>query len=227
MCRFLAAVADAPLATHELLTAFAEMAETSRSPDGDRQGDGWGVAWLAEDGEWQRYRSLAPVWEDRASFTRVPAATALAVHARSASFAADRGRLAHNQPYLLGRQAFVFNGLLTGVSLPGRRPGEIGAQRLARLLSSFLRRDAPAEALARLHALLLRRAVAVPALNLAVCGAQEVTAISHFETHPEYYRLHHARDNGSTLLCSQPILGLAWRPLPNRTVSVLPARDAG
>jgi predicted glutamine amidotransferase len=223
MCRFLAAVSAEKLATQELLTAFAAMAEASRSPDGDRQGDGWGVAWLAEDGEWQRYRSLAPVWEDQASFTRVPATNALAVHARSASFAADRGQLAHNQPYLLGRRAFVFNGLLSGVSHPGRRAGEIGAQRLARLLSSFLRHGAPTEALSRLYALLLRRSLAMPALNLAMCGTQEITAVSHFETHPEYYQLHHAHNDNSTLLCSQPILGLVWRPLPQRTVTLLPA----
>jgi predicted glutamine amidotransferase len=221
MCRFLVAVSAARLASNELLSAFAEMAEASRSPDGDRQGDGWGVAWLDAAGEWQRYRSLAPVWEEHATFGHVPATTALAIHARSASFAADRGELEHNQPYLLGQHAFVFNGLLAGVSLAGRRRGEIGAQRVAALLAAFLQHHPAVDAVSHLYFLLRRRARAIPALNLALCGAGRIVVISHFGAYPEYYQLHHAHDGSTALVCSQPLAGLPWRPLPQRSVTIL------
>ena len=223
MCRFLVAVGAAPFAPGELLAAFTEMAEASRSPDGDRQGDGWGLAWLEDGGRWQLVRSLAPIWEDSAAAVCPSLTRGIAVHARSASFPGERGDLAHNQPFLLDGYAFVFNGLLSGVSLPGRRRGEIGAQRIAALLGAFLKRQPVAPAVGRLLSLLERRSRSIPALDLAVAGPTEVVALSRFESHAGYYQLHSVEQDGIRAVCSQP-LDPRWNPLPTgRPVSLRPA----
>ncbi|HVN75999.1 MAG TPA: hypothetical protein VMT19_06755 [Thermoanaerobaculaceae bacterium] len=227
MCRFLVARCAAPFDPRDLVAEFAVMAEASRSPDGDRQGDGWGVAWLDDGGRWQRHRSLAPIWEDSPSEACPRATRGVAVHARSASFPGDRGDLEHNQPYLLDGHAFVFNGLLTGVSLPGRRRGEIGAQRIAALLGAFLKRLSPAEAVGRLQRVLEERSRRIPALDLAIVGSAGVVALSRFTSHPEYYRLHACADGAVEAVCSQPLDGRPWRELPTGTPVALGAPAAG
>ena len=45
MCRFLLAKSDEKIKPERLLTSFASMCEKSRTPDKDRQGDGWGIAY--------------------------------------------------------------------------------------------------------------------------------------------------------------------------------------
>ena len=213
MCRFLVACGPRPFEPHPLLSAFAQMAETSRSPDGDRQADGCGVAWLDGDNTWQRIRSLAPIWQAHDAFAHAPASRAIALHARSASFPADRGYIEHNQPYLVGRHACVFNGLLTGVALPGR-PGTVGAQRIATLLGALLARHDAYRALPRLFAVLRARSRAIPACNLAICDSDGCAALCHFEDHPDYYQLHEAERDGARIVCSEPLPGMGWRPLP-------------
>lgn len=221
MCRFLVALAAAPLASGVLLDAFAAMAEASRSPDGDRQGDGWGAAWLAGGGCWQRHRSLAPIWLDRAGFTRVPPTLCLVVHARSASFPERRRQLERCQPFLLGRHVLVFNGLLRGVTLPASRPGLIGAQRLAALLGALLARSSSQEAIDRLWRLLRSRSASLPAVNLALTDGRTIDVLAHCETSQEYYRLWVRHDDGFLALASEPLDGSSWQPLPRNSRSQL------
>jgi predicted glutamine amidotransferase len=224
MCRFLVALGAVAFAPRDLVEAFTRMAEESRSPDGDRQGDGWGIAWLDDGGRWQRVRSLAPIWEDAPARVCPPLTFGIAVHARSASFSDDRGDLEHNQPYLLDGHAFVFNGLLSGVSLPGRRRGEIGAQRIATILGALLRRQPAREALGRLLSLLRERSRRIPALDLAIVGPGEIVALSQFEVHAGYYQLHHAEHAGVHIVCSLPLEARRWRPLPTgRPIALRPA----
>ncbi len=214
MCRFLVALGAAPFDPRGLIAEFAAMAEASRSPDGDRQGDGWGVAWLDGEGRWQRHRSLAPIWEESPAEACPSLTRGFAVHARSSSFPGDRGEIEHNQPYLLDGHAFVFNGLLHGVSLPGRRDGEIGAQRIAALLGAFLKRMPPADAAAKLLRTVEERARRIPALDLAIVAPDAIVALSRFESHPEYYRIHRLEEDGFRAVCSQPLASRGWTAMP-------------
>ncbi len=72
MCRFLIVKSAVPLRPVEWLFRFAEMAERSRSADGDRQGDGWGIGGLDDSGVWRGSWSLRPVWEDETVFAEIP-----------------------------------------------------------------------------------------------------------------------------------------------------------
>src|SRR5437879_4414407 len=83
MCRFALIQSQQPIEPKPFLTAFAEMAEKSKAPDGDRQADGWGIAWL-EGNRWRSHKSLLPIWNDSKMFESFPKTSAFLVHARSA-----------------------------------------------------------------------------------------------------------------------------------------------
>ena len=99
MCRFALLKTTAPTRLQEVLGRFSTMAQASRAPDGDLQGDGWGVTWR-QNGAWQRHASLNPVWESRSEFSRLPETDLFLVHARSASFAQGKNNVAFNQPFI-------------------------------------------------------------------------------------------------------------------------------
>lgn len=221
MCRFLMARSPSSVLPGVLLRDFADMAEKSRAPDGDRQADGWGAAWLDESGAWRSRTSTTPIWDDRAAFDAVPASPILLVHARSASFPGQKGLLAYNQPYISASRAFVFNGLLQGVSLPRPVAGEIGAQKIWALL---LEREAvePAEsALAGVADLLGRSARRLQGFNLGLCDMKKFHAFCRFEGDGSYYQLHVHRSPDLSVVCSEPLPNIVFRPLPRNTVVTL------
>src|SRR5262245_28558807 len=115
MCRFLLLASDTPAAMQEIVLQFAHMCQHSTDHPGGWQGDGWGVGWWHEPGDWYRYRSVLPIWTEPQVIHHLPPTRHLLVHARSASFAAHKGDVSYNQPYIAGPYAFVFNGLLKGV----------------------------------------------------------------------------------------------------------------
>ena len=58
MCRLLWVRAEHPFQISDHLDRFAGLSEAST----EYQGHGWGCAWL-QDGGWQVYRDIRPVWE--------------------------------------------------------------------------------------------------------------------------------------------------------------------
>jgi len=221
VCRFLIARFPEPTDPRAILEDFARLCRESRSPDGDRQSDGWGAAWRGGGGFWTTVKSIHPIWTDRESWGAIPPMRVLAVHARSASFPQHRENLAFNQPYLRGDLAFVFNGLIRGVSLPRAIPGRIGAQKLWHLLRGLLRDQTPEDALTRLNDLLQRRSREIPALNLGLCDGDRLVAFSRFARYPEYYRLYAASDADAAIVASQPLPGFRFRSIPpNRPITI-------
>jgi predicted glutamine amidotransferase len=216
MCRFLLVKSRTSFAAAPWLESFADMAKDSRAPDGDRQADGWGATWIEPDGRWHFLSSLAPVWTERTAFRDVPSSRFLVVHARSASFPGQTGVLEYCQPFVGGRYAFVFNGLLRGVSLPPGPAGAIGSQRIWALIRGLLDRKTPADSLRILAGILERRAKEISALNIGLCDGERIFAYSKFEIHPEYYRLHAATSPGWTAVCSEPLAGCDFRPVRTR-----------
>jgi predicted glutamine amidotransferase len=226
VCRFLVVKSAEPFDAGPWLERFADMAETSRAPDGDRQADGWGVSWISAGGGWRGLKSVAPVWEERAAFASVPSCRVLAVHARSASFASHKGVLDYSQPFVDSRHAFVFNGLLRGVSLPAGDGRIIGSQRIWDLFRALKERTAAAgpdresarESLERLVGILESRSREVSALNIALCDASRIYVYCRFADHPSYYQLHALESPGLAAVCSRPLSGLNFRPIPTGRV---------
>ena len=204
-----------------LLRDFADMAEKSRAPDGDRQADGWGAAWLDACGAWRLRTSTAPIWDDRAAFASVPASPFLLVHARSASFPGQKGEPSYNQPYLSESLAFVFNGFLQGVSLPRPVPGDIGAQKIWALLLERAGAEPPETAIAGVAEMLERRSRRLQGLNLGLCDKKNLYAFCRFEGGETYYQLYGRRFPGLSMVCSEPLPNGDFRPLPRNAVLTL------
>jgi len=218
MCRFLLARTDGALLPGTLIGEFANMAEASRAPDGDRQADGWGAAWPDGNGGWATLVSTTPIWEDRARFDRIPASPFLVLHARSASFPNQKNVPAYNQPYAAGPFAFVFNGMLQGVSLPHPVPGDIGAQKIWSLVRERLGAAGPAEALAGTVSLLERSARRLHGLNLGLADARGAYALCRFTEGGTYYQLYSHASAGLRMIASEPLASFEFAPVPQGEV---------
>lgn len=204
---------DTLLDPGDLLESFSNMCRESRAPDGDRQEDGWGAAWLNGGNNWSISKSTRPIWEDDDGRRKVPACRVLCLHARSASFPEHRENIEFNQPFTHDRLAFVFNGLIRGVSLPRALSGRIGSQKIWSLLQSLMKTLSPPEALARLNQILEKKSRDVQALNLGLCDGTHLSVFSRSSRNAEYYRTHLCRRPGLTLISSEPLAKLPFTPL--------------
>ena len=221
MCRFLLAKAPHPISGEEVFHQFAAMAKQSRAPDGDWQGDGWGAAWLDPDQKWEVMKSLRPIWEDADSLIRISESTLFLVHARSASFSNHKGLLEYNQPYVDESFGFVFNGLIKGVSFTFPVAGDIGAQKIWSLLTGFMSRFDPEESLTSLSQALEKCSRRIHALNIGLCDKKNIYAFCRFLEDPGYYHLQYFDSPSLKMICSEPLPGYAFRPLPLGRVFVL------
>lgn len=201
-----------PFQPEDMMRSFADMAKHSHAPDGDWQGDGWGVSWR-ESNNWRSYSSLLPVWKDSQKFTDVPETTFLLVHARSASFIKDKDILEYNQPYCDQNIAFVFNGLLKGVQLPQPVPGQIGAQKIWNMIrAQFADTDVKA-AMRQTISLLQTNTRKIQALNLGISDGNQLLAYSQASTAQEYYTLQLHQSSDLSLVCSEKLDHLNFQPL--------------
>lgn len=206
MCRLLLVQSSQSVKPKALLTKFAQMAEKSKTLDGDWQGDGWGIAWLDEKNKWQVKKSLQPIWKETKVFGEFPQTSLFVAHARSASFPHHKGIIEFNQPYISDKYAFVFNGLLRGVSLPSI-PGKIGAEKIWFLLQQELKKSNPQEALEKTKQLLTTISKEIVALNIGLATRENIYSLNHFTKHPEYYFLHEWNEGNSKVVCSESLGG--------------------
>ncbi|OGK48114.1 hypothetical protein A3A93_06595 [Candidatus Roizmanbacteria bacterium RIFCSPLOWO2_01_FULL_38_12] len=220
MCRFLLAESERPFNPENLISKFATMAKSSHAYDGDWQGDGCGVAWL-EDGIWRVRTSVLPFWDNLEQFVDLPATNHVVMHARSASFPQDKGIVAYNQPYVNGRYAFVFNGLLKGVNLPFRVEGRIGAQKIWSLLQKFLADNPPRESLEITVDLLNEHSREIQALNIGLCDEENIYYYSQYGEHPDYYNLRIQRSKDVNIVCSEDLECMSFEKVETGKVCVL------
>jgi len=221
VCRFLMIRSTSPFRPDAVLEKFAAMAERSRAPDGDWQGDGCGIAWRADNEQWHAHTSLRPIWEEAMVFSGIPATTACVVHARSASFPDHKNVPDFNQPFVRGHHSFVFNGLLRNVSMPFQVEGRIGSQKIWALLERFLKGQDPAKALNILVSVLQGRSQHVQALNLGLFSGARMLAFCNYAAFPEYYQLYCHRTPTITMVCSEALDGQPFYPLPVNEVTEL------
>jgi predicted glutamine amidotransferase len=223
MCRLLMVRADKRIDPGPFLESFSELARTTPAPDGDAQADGWGIAWREGD-LWRIFKSERPIWKERLVFGSVPPASAFCVHARSASFSHQKKRVDLNQPYLDGAFAYVFNGFLEGVAPPIALPGEIGAQKIWSRLKSRLAEAGEGgaeDALDELAAFLDRHTRRIRGLNIGLNDGRRLYALTRFDADEKYYRLQASRSPAVSIVCSGPLPGWDFEPLPPGRAVVL------
>ncbi len=224
MCRFIAVKSECPIDPHPFLASFAEMCRNSKSYDGDWQGDGWGVGTASQaDGnpQWLTIKSLRPIWEETDTFRSIPDSRMIIAHARSASFPEHKGVRDFCQPFVGGPYAFVFNGLLKGVSLPFAAEGKIGSQKMWSILQSLLNGHSPRSATERLTTVIKANTRSIQAMNIGVCDQDHIYVYSYFTRHPDYYRLHHHISKSLKIVCSEPVVGFDFVPMiPDKLYSL-------
>lgn len=221
MCRFLMMKSAVRVETGRFLESFAAVTEKSRTPDGDRQKDGWGAAWLDGQKTWRAHRSALPMWEDRDSWARIPRSAFLLIHARSASFPGHKDSLDYVQPFIKGAYGFVFNGLLQGVSFPTPVPGRIGSQKIWTLILKQLQRHDPGSSLSSVDGLLSRYSRRIQALNIGLCDQANLYAYNRTDEGGDYYQLRYHSSPFLKLICSEPVDGFDFRALPPGRLFVL------
>lgn len=220
MCRFLLLTSEIAFDPHPVVSEFSTMCEVSRTPDGDRQDDGWGVVWKNEQGEWNLHKSLLPVWKDTRSFHLIPKTTLLVAHARSASYQSQEEEISYNQPYIDKKRVFAFNGMLEGVSI--QSPGAIGAQKIFNLLKSDKTHDVN-KMLQNLLGKLESHTKRIVGLNvgLGLVDSGVIAALCRYTKDSEYYTLWYSKMSKISFICSEPIGTHDWRRMQNRQIVVL------
>ncbi len=218
MCRFLMMRSERTFRPAGLLEKFADMSSFSRAPDGDRQADGWGVAWLDGQGAWNLRKSPNPIWTEKSAFSEIPDCQILAAHVRSASFAEHKGDAEFNQPFLAGPYAFVFNGLVRGVLFPFPVEGRIGSQKIWSLLHQSINNGGPAAGMAALVRQLEFVAREIQALNLGLFDGRRFFVYCRQAEAGPYYVLKIHQTPSLTLICSESLEGFSWRSVPLNTV---------
>lgn len=214
MCRFLMVKSSTPLPAQGILEKFAFMAENSRTPDGDRQGDGWGAAWLDGRKNWRVCKSARSIWEDLGLVDIIPASPIFLVHARSASFPHHKDAPDFSQPFIRGSYGFVFNGLLQGVSVPFPVPGRIGSQKIWALLSRQLKEHDPVTSLTLVEELLKKNSRRIQALNIGLCDRTHIHASCRYDGGGAYYQLYFHESAALKMISSEPLEGFDFSPVP-------------
>jgi predicted glutamine amidotransferase len=219
MCRFLLAQSSQTLPAQALLAKFSQMCEQSKCLDGDDQGDGWGLAYLDQQNNWQTNKFLEPIWQN-SSQIKIPPTRQLVLHARSATFAHHKDLLEFNQPFSDGERVFVFNGLVRGVKFARPIPGQIGSQKIWSLLQAHLDSQAnPQTALEKTVQEIQNHTREIVALNLGLATKDRFWAYCQYKPQPtDYYQLYQWTDDTTHLVCSEPLLDYQFQLLVQKQV---------
>lgn len=219
MCRFLLVRSKKAIKPGKLLSQFASMCQKSQAPDGDWQGDGWGIAVNSQN--WKLYKSLKPIWKEQDKFREFGEANIFVVHARSAGFPQHRGFVEYNQPYISDGLCFVFNGMIKGVKIDRPLSGKIGAQKIFSLIQQEEKNNSPAETLKLVDKLLMENSKKVMGMNIAVAKDNKFYVLCEYENNPEYFAVRYYQDGGLTLVCSEPIGTYKWKQMGKGEVLAL------
>jgi len=205
--------------TH-LLGQFTAMCQNSRAPDGDWQGDGWGIAWR-EKNVWNLKKSLLPIWEENHNFPMIQNANLLVAHARSAGFPEHKGNIDYNQPFINDSLCFVFNGMIRGVNLSRHMDGTIGAQKLFSLLAQHLRFDSVKNSLKSVDKIMLKNAKRIEGMNIGLAQNDKMYALCEYEDNAAYFGLQYYQDENLSLICSSPVDSYKWKTMKKGEILVL------
>jgi predicted glutamine amidotransferase len=214
MCRLLAVKAGSPFAITPHLEKFAYISEHSK----EYQGHGWGCAYQDEQGVWQIYKNVNPIWED--DLSGFPDTRLLVAHARSAF--EDRDIMVeNNMPFFDGRTVFVFNGELRGVRI--KAEGRIGAEKIFNTIRRFDKGDT-AEALSKATGLIKKRSQYIRAMNMILVNKQRICVFSFFNEDEDYFTMYfREQETGHEdfIVCSDPYPSEDhWKRIPNNAMRV-------
>ncbi len=212
MCRFLLIKSKNAIQPKKLLNEFALMCKNNS----EWQGDGWGLSWKVEDGEWKIDKSVKPIWEESERFNAFPKSHMFAIHARGASFPKHKDNIDFNQPYISNDLCFVFNGELYGVTL--KADGAIGSQKIFSLVKQNLDKNNPIQTLQKVQDMLLKNSKSILGCNIGFIYENGLYASCNFSDKKEYYTVRYYSDEQFSIICSEKISNYPWKSMKNGEV---------
>ncbi len=226
MCRFLLVRSEKKIKPQKLLSQFASMCQKSRAPDGDWQGDGWGMAYKTQNSKlktqnWQIHKSLKPIWEERDKFGQFEETNVFVAHARSAGFPQHKGNIAFNQPFIDNDLCFVFNGLIRGVTVQRKLKGEIGAQKIFSLILEELGSSKPDEVLKTVDKLIVANSKKITGMNIGLARNNKFYLLCEYDGNASYFAVRYFQNNDLTIVCSEPIGKYEWKTMQKGEILVL------
>jgi len=220
MCRFLLVKSERKFKPALLLKKFALMCQKSRTLEGFRHGDGWGLS--LQNSARGCYKSLRPIWQDQAHFSSFPQTSILVVHARSASFLNQRGIIEYNQPYISEKFSFVFNGMLKGVTMSEDIKGKIGAQKIWHLLQQKLNQQiSPEQALKDLYSFIKSETKEIKAFNIGLATNAKILALNGQNISSKHFGLYFHSEKNLKIISSEPLAGYKFSLIPQEKVVIL------
>ncbi len=239
MCRLLGWVSDEPTTLAALLgpVSLAAFSQLSRL-----HADGWGLAWLDDDGRIQRIREPRGAHESAGyarAVTEVRTRAAI-LHLRLATLGLPVS-VENTHPFVVDERAFAHNGAITPFQgmfelltqdQRARLEGETDSERYFTLLSASIAGRGVAgvrDAVDRIG-----RNLDVSSLNAMMLTADELTVISSHDPaagpppdpsaadRPGYFELLIETDSGATVVASSAWGQLEWKALPNDVVLSIP-----
>jgi predicted glutamine amidotransferase len=216
MCRFLMVKGEENFSIEEFLFSFSQKCKENK----EWQGDGWGICWLNSKNEWECFKSLSPIWEDKRKFKEFPKSKIFIIHARSSTFEKDKGNLNFNQPFVDGEITFVFNGEISGVR-GIEVEGEIGAQKIFNLIKRFLSKMEIKEAIRKTQILIEKNSREIKALNIGICDKRNFFVLCRYSRQKDYYEIKYFKNSKNSLVCSEKILNLDFKTMGNGEILVL------
>lgn len=196
MCRFFISYHHSPVAITPLISEFAQYSKNTPAPDGDWQGDGWGM--LTNGGKIETYVSLKPIWEDmNYNPNPKPASKLLVLHARSATFKSQLNDVSFQQPFWNDRYAFVFNGFLPNITISSPYfSGVSGAQKIWSFLSHMLDLYDPQIALSKTVHILKKKSAEPKAINIGLVDVTDgaTWCYTYYDRFSHYYHIHYKKE---------------------------------
>ncbi|MBI3954984.1 hypothetical protein HY338_00945, partial [Candidatus Gottesmanbacteria bacterium] len=159
---------------------------------------------------WDIYKSLKPVWEERDKFQEFAETNMFVVHARSAGFPDQKGIIEYNQPYIKDSLCFVFNGMIKGVKIDRKLEGKIGAQKIFSLILEGKRGNSIEDVLKSVDKLLLENSEKIIGLNIGVVKENKFYILCEYEKNSNYFGVRYFQNDEMTLICSEPIGYYEW-----------------
>lgn len=216
MCRFLIARSNkGELGQKELFDIFSNLAKNNPAPDGDKQEDGWGVAYKIES-EWEILRSINPIWKDKDFAKKIPSSKFFIFHARSATFEKQKGLLYLNQPYFSNGAVFVFNGAISKVSLKINPYGDVGARKIFSMILAFKESFGSwNEAIYETYRTIEENSERIKGFNIGLVVDERIFVFNYFTQDEDYYQLWRGEYKGALIISSNKFSqGKSWGKLP-------------
>lgn len=209
MCRFLIVKSKTQINPVDLLNQFALVCEKSIAPDGEKQKDGFGIAWQ-ENNKWKIKKSLSPIWIGQNVFQEIPTTKLLVVHARGSGFEKDRGNIHFNEPFINGDLCFVFNGIIRGVKIKRNLEGKIGSQKLFSLVKEVIKEEKQ-EVLSEINKLMLENSGKIEGMNIGIVKEGKISVLCQYSENKDYYSLYSFQDRNITIISSETFGNYRWK----------------